>query len=458
MEENTVFGNENPPLPVSEPKKESSNRPSFPIKKVIKVIFGLVILLIIIFVAVQIISGRNSSTKDEKVALTYWGLWEDKPTMQAIISDFERQNPNISVDYSKQDIKQYRERLIARINNGTGPDIFRFHNTWIMQIPNILSPLSSDVIKNEEFQKSFYPVAQTDLVKNGAIYGIPLGIDTLSLFVNTDLFRAAGVSTPVTWDDFFRIARILTVKEETGRIKTAGAAMGTFDNITHAPDIVSLLLIQNGANIRNLLSTSENASDALTYYSSFAKGDGNVWDTSLDPSILAFAKGNLAMYFGYSWDVFSIRATNPTLNFQVVYVPHLPNRNMTIASYWVEGVSAKSKHQKEAMLFMKYLSKKETEQKLFTEESKTRLFGEPYANKELAQTVRGNAFLYPFLAQAPDSVSSFFVSDTFDNGLNAQMNGYLGNAVRSLLDNTSPQSAVETLSKGVSQILTQYGE
>lgn len=462
MEENTVFGNNNqvPPEPVIKENEGSSpvSKPGFPVKKVIKILLGVIVFFAVIFFVVQLISARNLGNKSEKVTLTYWGLWEDKPIVQSVISDFERQNPNVTIDYSKQDIKQYRERLITRINNGTGPDIFRFHNTWVMQISNILSPLPSDVIKNSDFQTSFYPVTQKDLVKNGAIYGIPLEIDTLSLFVNTDLFKAAGVSVPVTWDDFSKTSRILTVKDETGRIKTAGAAMGTFDNITHAPDLVSLLLIQNGADIRNLSSTSQNASDALSYYSSFSKGDVNVWDSSLDPSILAFAKGNLGMYFGYSWDVFTIKALSPSLNFQIISVPHLPNRNMTIASYWAEGVSSKSTHQKEAMLFMKYLSKTETEQKIFSEESKTRLFGEPYANKELAPSVRGNAFLYPFLLQAPNAVSSFFAGDTYDNGLNAQMNGYLGNAVRSLLDNTSPQSAVDTLSKGVSQILKQYGE
>ncbi|MBI2622497.1 MAG: extracellular solute-binding protein, partial [Candidatus Levybacteria bacterium] len=305
--------------------------------------------------------------------------------------------------------------------------------SWVPQLFDVLLPLSSDVISADAFRKQFYPVAQTDLIKNGAIYGIPLEIDTLSLFINTELFQAASLETPTTWEDFAKSARVLTVKDETGRIKTSGAALGTFDNITHAPDIVSLLFVQNGADIKNLLKTDQASSDALSFYASFASGEGNVWDQTLDPSILAFAKGNLAMYFGYSWDVFTIKAINPNLSFQIASVPHLPGRNMTIASYWAEGVSSKSKHQKEALLFMKFLAKKETQQKLFTEISKTRLFGEPYANKELKDLVKDNQFVYPFVSQADGAVSSFFSSDTFDDGLNSQMNAYLGNAVRSIL-------------------------
>ncbi|MBI2189936.1 MAG: sugar ABC transporter substrate-binding protein [Candidatus Levybacteria bacterium] len=469
MNENTVFQNpqginpQSPPYSTEIPPPASPSVPPPPPESslfsrgtLIKGALGLIFLLIFSFLIFSVIGPRFFKQKPEKITLTYWGLWEDSRVMQAVFADFERENPNISVQYVKEDIKQYRNRLLTRIKNGTGADVFRFHNSWVPQLFDVLLPLSSDVISADAFRKQFYPVAQTDLIKNGAIYGIPLEIDTLSLFINTELFQAASLETPTTWEDFAKSARVLTVKDETGRIKTSGAALGTFDNITHAPDIVSLLFVQNGADIKNLLKTDQASSDALSFYASFASGEGNVWDQTLDPSILAFAKGNLAMYFGYSWDVFTIKAINPNLSFQIASVPHLPGRNMTIASYWAEGVSSKSKHQKEALLFMKFLAKKETQQKLFTEISKTRLFGEPYANKELKDLLKDNQFVYPFVSQADGAVSSFFSSDTFDDGLNSQMNAYLGNAVRSILGNTSPQSAVETLSSGVSQVLQQY--
>ncbi|MBI2195461.1 MAG: sugar ABC transporter substrate-binding protein [Candidatus Levybacteria bacterium] len=424
---------------------------------IIKVFVGLLALFLIFLLVFKVIPGFFNKSKGE-VTISYWGLWEDAPTMQTIISDFERENPDIKIKYSKQDIKQYREKLATRIPNGTGPDIFRFHNTWIPMFKNELLPMSSDVITNKEFANNFYPVAQKDLVKNGAIYGIPLAIDTLSMYVNADLFQAAGIAVPTNWQDFITASRQLTVKEENGRILTAGAALGTYDNITHAPDIVSLLLVQNGASLEDLGSTLKQTSDALSFYTSFATGNANVWDATLDPSILAFAKGSLAMYFGYSWDYFTIRAANPSLNFSVVPVPHLPGQNQTIASYWVEGVSSKSKHQKEAFLFMKYLAQKETEQKLYTAQAKTRLFGEPYARVDLAKSLQSSAIVSPFVLQAKDAVSSFFASDTFDSALNSQMNTYLGNAVRSILNDTSPQTAAETLANGVASVLAQYGK
>ncbi|MEX2007693.1 MAG: sugar ABC transporter substrate-binding protein [Candidatus Levyibacteriota bacterium] len=465
-----ILAQENPFTPPPQPENvykptapESAGPPPPPkssflsLRNIVKVAVGLLALFLISLLVFKVIPGFFNRGNGE-ATLSYWGLWEDAPIMQTIISDFERENPGIKIEYSKQDIKQYREKLATRIPDGTGPDVFRFHNTWLPMFKEDLLPMSSDVITKEEFSGNFYPVAQEDLVENGAIYGIPLQIDTLSMYINTDLFQAAGITIPTNWQDFITASRQLTVKEESGRILTAGAALGAYDNITHAPDIVSLLLVQNGANLGDLNSTLKQTSDALAFYTSFATGNGNVWDATLDPSILAFTKGNLGIYFGYSWDYFIIKAANPNLNFSIVAVPHLPGQNQTIASYWVEGVSSKSKHQKEALLFMKYLSQKETAQKLYTAQTKTRLFGELYARVDLAQSLESDPIVSPFVSQARDAVSSFFVSDTYDSALNTQMNTYLGNAVRSILDGTSSMTAAETLANGAAQVLTQYGK
>lgn len=466
MNGTTIYQNENNPnqelqlpsagQPIQNPPPPPRPRSFGILGKFIKFLVGLSIISIIGFFVFGIVVPHFTSKKETKVELTYWGLWENVNIAQSIISDFERQNPNITIKYTKQDIKQYRERLIARIQNGTGPDVFRFHNTWVSMLSRVLLPLPSDTITKADFGRWFYNVAQTDLIKNGAIFGIPLEIDTLALYINTNLLNNAGLSVPTSWIEFADSARRLTVKDENGTIQTAGAALGTFNNITHAGDVVSIFFAQGGVNLNNIQLTSQVASDALSFYTSFAHGDSKVWDETLDSSIIAFAKENLAMYFGYSRDVFVIKAVNPNLSFAVYSLPRLGDQNRTIASYWAEGVSAKSQHQKEALSFLKFLAKKETEEKLFAEESKTRLFGEPYAHVELADTLKDNTIVYPFVSQAKDAVSSFFASDTYDNGLNSQMNSHLGNAVNSILSGNSPQSAVETLSQGVSQVLKQY--
>ncbi len=439
------------------PPKIPGNRMPL-VKKLVKIGIGIVVVLLVFSFIFSVVIPMITKNSGGKVTLTYWGLWEDSKTMQVLISDFERQNPDIKINYSKQDIKQYRERLVTRTNDGNGPDIFSFHNTWYPMLSGILLSLPTDVISNEEFNKSFYPVTQKDLVKGGAIYGIPLGIDTLQLYVNTQLFQAAGLTPPTNWNDFINDARTLTVKDKDGKIQTAGVALGTFDNVTHAPDILSLLFLQNGVSLEDMQASSDRIISALNFYTSFAIDADNVWDDTLDPSILAFSKGKAAMFFGYSWDYFIIKQYNPNLSFGVALVPQLPNQKVALASYWAQGVSAKTTHPKEAFLFMKYLALKSTQQTLYAEEAKTRAFGEPYARVDLADTLKSNPTVYPFIQDAAFALSSPFVDSTYDNGLNQSLNTYLGNAVNSILDGGSPETAVDTLIQGAGQVFQKYGQ
>jgi multiple sugar transport system substrate-binding protein len=147
---------------------------------------------------------------------------------------------------------------------------------------------------------------------------------------------------------------------------------------------------------------------------------------------------------------------NPALAFTTNVVPNLPNKQLSVASYWVEGVSSKSKHQKEAMVLMKYLAQKDTAQKFYTETAKTRLFGEPYARVDLGESLKNNSLVSAVITQAPYAVSSLFASDTYDQAFNGTLNNYLGNAIRSMLNNTSSDTAVQTLNNGVLQVLQQY--
>lgn len=444
----------NPLPPASEPVKRKF---SFPFS-LLKIVLGFIVVVIVLGLVFFLISSFGSKKTNQNVTLTYWGLWEDNKTMQPIIDDFQRQNPNIKVNYVKEDIKQYRETLDTRTNNGNGPDIFLFHNSWFPMISTLLIPFPSDVISKQEFAQDFYPVSQTDLIKSGAIYGVPAEMDTLAMYVNRDIFDNAGKTAPTNWNDFIDDARALTVKDENGKIKTAGAAMGTFDNVSNAPDILSLLFLQNSVDFNNLASSSDRVDGALNFYTSFANDANNVWDATLDPSILAFSKGNLAMFFGYSWDFFTIKAYNPNLNFQIFPVPQLADQSVNIASYWASGVSAKSVHQKEALQFVKFLAQKSTQQSLYLEESKERAFGQPYARVDLAESLKDNPLVYPFVLQAKTAGSSYFVDNTYDNGLNQQLNTYLGNAVNSINDGTSVQTAFELFSKGVDQVMQKYGK
>lgn len=426
-----------------------------------KSFFGKLLLIIVPSLILAALAAFFLSSffgnKKETVTLTYWGFWEER-MIAPIILEFEKNNPSIKIRYEKQEKEQYREKTATRIQNGTGPDIYRFHNTWLPLFQDTLLPISGDIISKADFQKVYYPAMRRDLVRSGAIYGVPLEIDTLALFVNTDILRAGGHDIPKTWDEFLNIARATTVTDPGNptKIKTAGASIGTFDNVNHAADIIALLLVQNGVDTRRVSGSAQNASDAFNFYTSFSQGSDKVWDDTLDPSLLAFTKGNVAMYFGYAADIPTIIAENPSLSFEIAPVPQLPDIQITIASYWVEGISLKTKYKKEAMRFVWYLNKKEAQRALFAEYSKANSVGYPFARADLAEEIKNDRYLSPFIRQAPFALPTYFISGLQDNAINNQLSLALAQAVRSVNRGESPESAVAAFSQTSDQIFSQY--
>ncbi|OGH12877.1 MAG: hypothetical protein A2776_01445 [Candidatus Levybacteria bacterium RIFCSPHIGHO2_01_FULL_40_10] len=434
-----------------------------PIKKIISLVVGVVVILLIIISLLVFVLPKFRSKKVEDATLKYWVAYEDAAAFQEVAQEFTRQNPHIKIVIEKQDIKglgKYVDRLATRIGSGTGPDIFRYHNSWIYELKYLLLALPQDVVKKTELDTNFYSVVKDDLKIGGAYYGVPIHFDTLALFVNTDLLKAAGISAPTTWDDLTSAARKLTTIEEEGnKIVKAGVALGTYDNVEHASDILSLLLLQNGAKLTNLKGANKSDYQALEFYTDFAKGENKVWDETLENSKLAFARGNVAMYFGYSWDIFEIKAINPNLAFTIVHAPDLQGIKATIASYWVEGVSNKTRYPQQAFEFLKFLGSRSTMEKLYSLESKTRAFGELYPRVDMAELLSSNELIYPFVAQGENAKSTIFSSDTHDEAMVDALNAYMGDAIRSVInDNKSPESAMDTLGQGVAQKLADYAE
>ncbi|MDO8551469.1 MAG: extracellular solute-binding protein [bacterium] len=388
------------------------------------------------------------------VTLNYWGLWEEDNITAQAIADYQKDHPNVKISYQRQSPQDYRERLQSALARGEGPDIFRFHNTWVPMLKNELSPIPAKVMDAATFEATYYPVARNDLRIGSSYVGIPLEIDGLALYINDDLFKAAGKQPPKTWDELRKTALELTVKDSQGETQIAGVALGRTENVDHWSDILGLMMLQNGADPAK--PTGKLAEDALTYFTIFSRVD-NVWDQSLPPSTVAFSGGKLAMYFGPSWEAFEIKRANPNLVFQIVPVPQLPDTNITWASYWAEGVSKKSKYQAEAWDFTKYLSSKETMQKLYQTASNVRLFGEPYSRVDMAGIIENEPFVGAYIKEAPVARSWYLASKTYDNGLNEKIIKYFEDAVNAVNQGKDAKNALEAASQGVPQILAQYG-
>lgn len=454
-----------PPQPISQPTTPTLPRKS-PLTAIIIILLVIAVLAVTFFVVRKILS---LSKKSEPATLTYWGLWESKSIIEPLITEYQTSHPDVKIDYVFQSPREYRERLQNALSQGRGPDIFRLHNSWVPMFKSDLSPIPATAYSASSFESTFYPVAR-DLRVGNQYVAIPLEIDGLAMYINDDLFNQAGATPPVSWDDLRQTAIALCTSDaEDGKcrpgnkILLAGAALGTADNIDHWQDILAVLMLQNNVNLNS--PTGKPAEDALDYYSLFTRTD-HVWDSTLPNSTTAFATGKVAIYFAPSWRVFDIQAINPNLKFSVHSVPQLPldisrgEQPVTWASYWAEGVNAKSTNTKQAWEFLTFLSSQDSLQKLYQSAAASgRAFGEPYSRVNMADSLKTAPYVGPYISQAPYARSWYIASSTFDGptGINSLLTNYFADAVNSINQGRSSSEAIKTLNAGINQVLSRYG-
>jgi len=448
-----------PPPPANRPEPTTevgAQAKKSGLKRFLPILAGLGIIILLFLLVTKIILPKIQKQKTpEIITLKYWGLWEPENLMAEVISDYQQVHPNITVQYLRQSPKDYRERLQSSLAKGDGPDIFRWHNTWLPMLKTDLASIPDTVYSPNEFDTTFYPIVKKDAFFNGNYYGLPLMFDTLVLYINEDIFQSGStLKIPTTWDNLRQAAYKLTVRDERGNPTRAGIALGTAVNVDNFSDIIGLMILQNGGNPGK--PDTEAVISAIKFYTLFATQDRS-WSDQLPNSTYAFAAAKTAMMIAPSWRALEVKAISPQLNFKLYPVPQLPGTNISWATYWLEGVSKKSVNSAAAWEFVKYLNSREVLTKMYNFAAKTRLFGEPYPRQDMASLLQTDPFLGAVLSQALSAQSWPLSSRTFDNGLNDKLIKYYEDAINSYLNNQPEKEITQKLTQGVTQVLSQYG-
>lgn len=455
----------------NQPSVAANPVPPSPVRRSLRFPFRFLAIglpaVLVVAVAVFFLTGRKNPFSVPEVTLTYWGLWEPEPVVRGVIARFEKEHPQIKIKYQMSSPRDYKARLQNALAEGKGPDIFRFHQSWLPLFFSQLAAVPPAVREELALDTSYFPVVSQALQRQGNYYALPLMVDTLALYYNQDLL--AGAKLPRSWWGLQQEAGRLTTRDEGGRIITAGVALGTASNVDHWSDIIGLMLLQNDADPTH--PKGQLVEDVLQYYVLFVNQD-HLWDETLPASTLLFASGKLAFYFAPSWRYFEIKQINPDLRFGITTVPQLPKSrevdwekvergeveltNVNWASFWVEGVAATSSHQQEAWQFLSYLASEEGLRSLYEAASEIRDFGEIYPRVSLAAELTGNPYLQPFVKQAKSARWSYLCSFTHDDSLNEGVIKYYQDAINSLLAGGDSSSVTETLFNGVQQTLQRY--
>ena len=68
--------------------------------------------------------GAEGTTDTEQVTLTFWSWLPTADQGDVMIEAFEKENPDIKIDYIRTEQSDFFEKLQVAMASGTGPDLF----------------------------------------------------------------------------------------------------------------------------------------------------------------------------------------------------------------------------------------------------------------------------------------------------------------------------------------------
>lgn len=352
-------------------------------KLITTIVFIFIFIIFVVFISAILIRSLNNQqpqTPLKQVEITFWTRngYINKEALEEIISNFEKENPNIKIKHEFQSDTNYKNRIITRLKNNTGElaDVIEIDENWLNQIYIYVNPIQDSNIIDK-----YSPAIVENNSINSNLYAIPFQFDSILLAYNTDYFKSKGITqkdiNKLDWTDLALKAKEHTTTEKVSKnnieyqkIKKSGIAVGSPITVKNAKEILKLLIIQNNANIYDNLENKYNynnkLSDVLDFYFNFSKK--NIWSNELGDDITAFAKEDVYMVFVRSSDIDQIKKINPNLKFEVTITPKISiMKSISLSKSLI--IPKTSPHYKESLKFIDYLTSKENSIKLFNSKS-----------------------------------------------------------------------------------------
>ena len=289
------------------------------------------------------------------------------------IALFEKEHPEIKIEYKSGILRDdYSEWLASKILRQEEPDFFfilpeDFH---LFADIGILYPLDSFLRESAPIQAcDFFVSAMQAGKQNNIQFAIPIENDPTLLFVNTTLLEREGIPFPEstwTWDDFFTICRKVT-RDRDGN--------GYLDQFGVKGFNWTMALYTNRAQLFSYGGTkglfdSDEVNQSFTFLSNLDALSKGQKIPDFDSGAVAFNVSSYSWYRAYGYYPYSI-LKNRTFKWKATVLPRGPSgKNAADLKTLFMGISSRSAHKKEAMLFLEFFLTNEKIQTLYFEKSK----------------------------------------------------------------------------------------
>ncbi len=275
------------------------------------------------------------------------------PFFQQVAKDYEALHPDVHISVEVDPWDGYLQKLTTDVNAGTPPDLSIVATIWVPDFASqgVIEPL--DALMTPAFKDIFIPTFFAPSTIDGKLMGIPAAASARGMMVNLDLFKAAGVEPPKTWEEFYQAAKKLSALPNVYGFGLQGKEVETDAYFYYALWSFGGDIIVNG---KSGLDSPE-AIKAANFYKSL------IDDKLTEPSPTAYSRedvfqmfkqGKVGMIFTFPMLIPQLKAESPNLHYSVLPFP-TDLKPTTLGVTDVLMLYSASKAKKEAWDFAQFM-------------------------------------------------------------------------------------------------------
>ena len=303
-----------------------------------QIILTSIFVIFIIIGVILFATYKGSGSQTELPPITVWGTFPE-PLFTKYVSKLNVTRADaLRIDYVEISEPNFDKAFIEALARGLGPDAILISQDLLHKHEDKVVPIPYSVLSQRDFQNTFVEQAELYLHPNGVL-ALPFLLDPLVMYWNRDTFTNAGVAVfPKFWDEFSAIGQRINQKDVNSNIRRTVLALGEFNNLAHAREILGTLLLQAGNPVtyreseslaiasalgnRGYVGTTSSL-PALNFFTKFSdpRNPDYSWNRALPISMSFFLSGSLSTYIGFASELKDLRQKNPNIDFDVAQLP-----------------------------------------------------------------------------------------------------------------------------------------
>ncbi len=260
----------------------------------------------------------------DPITLNVWGGYPEVDAVyKAAGEEFTKLHPNVSFTVFSTDLRGFEQKLTTAIPSGTAGDVVVRTTNFLARFidQKLLLPLPDD-LKTAITTTGYAKEVLADNTYADNMWGMPIFTGGTGIYYNTDMYTAAGItSPPKSMDDLIANAKKLVVKDASGNPTRSGWSLRLSGQGSGVAEKFWILLLQYGKTL-----IRETADGSGKWHAEYNGPEGvklfqmyvdmlrdGITSLNLDADAKAFETKQTAQFLRESWVIPEIATTAPDL-------------------------------------------------------------------------------------------------------------------------------------------------